>query len=453
MDDCEISGFPSPAWTNLLDSHAILAIQRAQPMTLALPCIGIDACSQALLDMRVPFVVKYAYDVKACLARPLTALHGDISHFRLGHIDGGLLAADVHAWERVDGVVAGPPCPPWSQCGKRGSWTDPRAQVFGKVSDIIVDQGHKAAHFFILEMVPGMDEMRSWNVRTRHSTPFAAWLADLSTRAPMWEVHVWQMDTANYLPQHRERIYAVGVNKHVAYRSPQPPRRPAPEKRIMLSHLLHPGIEPNQEQDLPARLRWNLFSAKMRFRDRMRRLPETGHGSGNLAAEIDRSPDGTWNFPLRCDGCTPTLRANGAQLLWVVLPDHGISRALHPVERLTLQGFPPEVAQGLSKAEVVHAAGNACSVPVMGAVLVQVLLACQPTLLPDSHCPLNAWTDHGHAETLQQLRVAALCTEVAWLQAQTSVLKREQEWVEELTRTLLRRREQALRRASLAMEQ
>ena len=92
----------------------------------------------------------------------------------------------------------------------------------------------------------------------------------------------------------------------------------------------------------------------------------------------------------------------------MVLPDHGISRGLHLVERLTLQGFPPELAQGLSKAEVVHAAGNACSVPVMGAVLVQVLLACQPTLLPDSHCPLNAWTDHGHADTLQQLRVAAL---------------------------------------------
>ena len=104
MDDCELSGFPSPAWTNLLDSDAIHAIQRAQPVTLALPCIGIDACSQALVDMRVPFVVKHAYDIQACLARPLTALHGDISHFHLGHIDGDLLAADIHAWERVDGA-------------------------------------------------------------------------------------------------------------------------------------------------------------------------------------------------------------------------------------------------------------------------------------------------------------------------------------------------------------
>ena len=99
-------------------------------MTLALPCIGIDACSQALVEMKVPFLVRYAYDVQACLARPLTALHGDISDFRLGQIEGDLVAADAHAWERVDGVVAGPPCPPWSNCGKHGSWTDTRARVF-----------------------------------------------------------------------------------------------------------------------------------------------------------------------------------------------------------------------------------------------------------------------------------------------------------------------------------
>ena len=81
-----------------------------QPVTLALPCIGIDACSQALVDIKVPFLVRCAYDVQACLARPLTALHGDISDFRLGQIEGDLLAADVHAWERVDRVVAGHGC-------------------------------------------------------------------------------------------------------------------------------------------------------------------------------------------------------------------------------------------------------------------------------------------------------------------------------------------------------
>ena len=378
IKDGDTFGFPSPAWTHMLDQHALRAIQGAQPLTLALPCIGIDACSQALVDMQVAFQVKYAYDIMVSLARPLTALHGDISDFHLGHIDGDLLIADVHAWDRVDGVVAGPPCPPWSDCGKHGSWADNRAQVFWKVNDIIIDQGHKGALFFILENVTGMDKKHSGDDRTRHPTPFAEWLADLSTRAPMWEVHVWKMDTANYLPQHRERIYTVGVNRSMQCRSPHPPCRPAAEQRIPLSDILHPGIQPNQETDLPPRLRWNLLAAKMRFRDRMRLQPETGHGSRILAAEIDRSPDRTWNFPLRCDGCVPTLRAKH-DLTWVVLAGHGISRALHPIERLTLQGFPPQVQKGRQRnipGRWMRVGSNECRTSICIAISCRCMCVC-----------------------------------------------------------------------------
>ena len=94
-----------------------------------------------------------------------------------------------------------------------------------------------------------------------------------------------------------------------------------------------------------------------------------------------------------------------------------------------------KVAVGLTTAEVVLVAGNACSVPVMGSVLVQVILACLPAFLP-----CQAWAGHSHADTLQELRGAALSTEIAWLQAETSALKREREWVEELTLALIRRR-------------
>ena len=87
--------------------------------------------------------------------------------------------------------------PTLSTMGQRSSWNDPRAQVFSKVNDIIIDQGHKGAYFFILELVDGMDTHR----KNRHDdcdqlrhlpevTPYTAWLSDLSRRAPMWEVHV-----------------------------------------------------------------------------------------------------------------------------------------------------------------------------------------------------------------------------------------------------------------------
>ena len=94
------------------------------------------------------------------------------------------------------------------------------------------------------------------------------------------------------------------------------------------------------------------------------------------------------------------------------------------------------MALGLTRAEVVHVAGNACSVPVIGSVLVQVLLACQPVLLSGS--PQRPPTAQA-SNPLQKLRAATVSTEIAWLQAETSVLKRERELVEEATRACIRR--------------
>ena len=63
--------------------------------------------------------------------------------------------------------------------------------------------------------------------------------------------------------------------------------------------------------------------------------------------------------------------------LWVLKFDHEarliLSRGLHPVERLSLQGFPPWVAAGLSKSQLLLCTGNAMSVPVVGAALHMIL--------------------------------------------------------------------------------
>ena len=88
---------------------SIQAIEGTGRLTLALPCIGIDACGHALRVLGVPFSAKYAHDVQACLVGLLTTLHGSIEHFNLGRMDGGLLRADIAAWDRVDGLVTGPP--------------------------------------------------------------------------------------------------------------------------------------------------------------------------------------------------------------------------------------------------------------------------------------------------------------------------------------------------------
>ena len=72
-----------------------------------------------------------------------------------------------------------------------------------------------------------------------------------------------------------------------------------------------------------------------------------------------------------------------------------VSRCLHPVERLGLQGFRPEIAQYLSKRALLRCSGNACSVPVITSVFRQLLcpLASPSVLgLPNVPTPLSIWT-------------------------------------------------------------
>ena len=70
---------------------------------------------------------------------------------------GDLLACDEAEWSRVDFIVAGPPCPPFSSIGpKRPPEADPREAIFRKVTKIIISQGRRRCLGFIVEMVPGI---------------------------------------------------------------------------------------------------------------------------------------------------------------------------------------------------------------------------------------------------------------------------------------------------------
>ena len=201
-----------------------------------------------------------------------------------------------------------------------------------------------------------------------------------------------------------------------------------------------PGIPAVQELQLPPRLRWHLFIAKAELLGNIRAgsVP-TVHGGYCMAIELDRSPDCTWGVPTRYDGCISTLRTKHRST-WVMLSANGgISRFLHPVEHLTLQGFPPEVSAHMSSEQMVHAAGNACSVPVMAAVILQVLCVCPQHSRPDGDAGdvVSADRSSQQADRSRQLYSAAkrrcLRDEIASLQAEVHALASERRCLEELS--------------------
>ena len=149
----EPAGFPVADWPRLVGDIPTLG----RGITLAMPCVGLDALSSAMAAMRWPgpYIVKYAFDIDPEMGNPLWALHGPPlpgAVFKIGAA-GNILEADIIQRDRVDGTVAGPPCPPYSMIGARRGEDDPRAAVHARVTDILVDQGWKHSIFFIVEQV------------------------------------------------------------------------------------------------------------------------------------------------------------------------------------------------------------------------------------------------------------------------------------------------------------
>ena len=92
-------------------------------MTLAMPCVGMDAWSAGMAQMRWPgqYFIKYAFDTDPEMAIPLWRLHGPPvpgAVFKIGS-HGDILKEDISRWDRVDGTITGPPCPPFSMIGAR----------------------------------------------------------------------------------------------------------------------------------------------------------------------------------------------------------------------------------------------------------------------------------------------------------------------------------------------
>ena len=95
------------------------------------------------------------------------------------------------------------------------------------------------------------------------------------------------------------------------------------------------------------------------------RMPSNAaHRQALVAIELDRHPANSWGSGPRSfvhinNVCT--LRT-GNDFLWILgKGPHGVrlSRCMHALERLSTQGFPPDIARFMTKQEVVRATGNA----------------------------------------------------------------------------------------------
>ena len=264
-------------------------------------------------------------DTASHLHQPLKELHGEANcrHFCLGE-SGDITTIPPSHFGRVDGLVSGPPCPPFSSIGQRLAEADERAEVFRAVHNHICYQGSLGMFFFVIEMVMGQDASRSVG-GVRQPSFYEDWIHQLSLEAPMFLVSSFPLNTQEYgLPQCRPRIYTVGVHRALTR---QPAPRPPPihyDKSAAWHQILHPAIEKNREFALTPQQRINLAVCKG--------VASRKAWTNPICLSLDRDPTKAWGGMCRYDGVVSTLRT-GNEMLWLL--------EMQPAPRKVLQDHFP----------------------------------------------------------------------------------------------------------------
>ena len=400
----------------------------------------MDALSTGLREIRWEgFEISFAYDIDERLIPVLLHLHGPHTKLHVGRRRGDLLACNVDELPRVDFVISGPPCPPFSSIGPSGApEDDPRERVFRQVTKLIISQGRKRCLGFIVEMVLGIAH------RSREKSYYEGWFQYLQRHCPMYRIDTWFMNSKDYVPQHRPRLYTVGVLREALGDAGIPPPMPLASMRAALGEALHKGIPPVDERMLTPHQRNTLDATKPLLRARLllsNHLPARTPTTGALGRfqppiacfSVDRDVNKQFGQSSRWDDAIPTLRT-GNEMLWLLkfstTGDLLISRCLHPVERLALQGFPPELARLMSKKTTLRATGNSFTVPVVTAVFRQCLAAislrCSPiTGAMTLASPLQRPQEESAALLAKRRRINELRESIAILDAELQWQERQ----------------------------
>ena len=283
-------------------------------------------------------------------------------NFHCGPRDGDICSVNPKSLPDAEGLISGPPCPPFSGIGKSGGWQDPRGKILLRILKwlrVLVRRG--CLRFFFSENVVGI---------LRAKLRFLPQLREVLR--PEWHVEVLRMN-AESTGQSRKRVYIVGVKC---------PGGMSPGKTQVKRHLLKLPDRPLSSVilNLPNSKKAALTSKqRVKLEDCLRQLAERcRQRRGGIAVyELNREFGGAFHGS-RTNDVAPCLRHSGVPL-WLISMDNPIgakvSRLLHPAERCLLQGIDPRsLPEDLTEREIVQGCGNAMAVPAIGNIIRATIL-------------------------------------------------------------------------------
>lgn len=337
---------------------------------LLLPCAGFDAPGHALRAMAVNFEVLGAWDTSIHAGRALRHAYPSLTdkQLHLGRDKGDVMRVDIEKLPDVDGLVSGPPCPPFSGMGSKLGWKDPRADVLLRILQWCARLSQMSLKFFVLENVVGMLHKRAGK-----KAPIQKVMRILQRDLHgSWNIEVVRTNS-HCTGQNRKRIYIVGCRE---WCSPGRPIATRVQKIILkmgnssLSSVIEPSLPNTDKSSLPETQQKKLRAWHKKFRDAFQDTTKQGmYGCFN----VDRRPSSSWGC-MRCDGYVSCLRASAGEVWVVSLGERKptVNRKIHAAEVCLLQGFSPsDMPRDMigSRRKMLSGMGNAMTVPVVGAVM------------------------------------------------------------------------------------
>ncbi len=247
-------------------------------------------------------------------------------------------------------LIGGFPCQPFSMAGKREGFSDIRGTLFFEIARILQ---HKRPKVLLLENVKGLLSAQSG----------FCYLSILSTLDELGYNVEWKvLNTKNWLPQNRERVFIVGHLREGSSRQvyPFPSYDAASDEVGEVAGTLQGG---GHSGGLHSNMTAVVVADRTRSYAGLGRNLESPKPIANTLSSVAKD-----NLLLTVSNAVDTtgwLRKNGHHIPGL----HGLTdyrlRRFTPREAERLQGFPDDWTEGICNTQRFHCLGNAVSVPVI----------------------------------------------------------------------------------------
>jgi DNA (cytosine-5)-methyltransferase 1 len=241
---------------------------------------------------------------------------------------------------RHDVLVAGFPCQPFSHAGLKMGFQDTRGTLFFDVARIVND---KKPSLLLLENVKGFKS----HDKGRTFETVVASLDELG-----YDTFSTVLNASDFgLPQNRERIFIVGVNRKkigkIEFNFPKPPKTV-----VKVGDILEENVDSKYV------LSNKLWSGHKR---RLREHRERGNGFGYSLFDSE-SP--------RTSTISARYYKDGSEIL---IARKGNPRKITPREAARLQGFPETFVIPVSDTQAYKQFGNSVAVNVISAIAKEMV--------------------------------------------------------------------------------